>query len=289
MLSRVALLLAGSAGLAAAVANQIPLMVTNTYAVDFNGNSGGFKQYLYCGNATSNGNSGNQKALCNDFINVMYQQVYEVDPAGRQVGSPWNPNFSAQQYGNSTFPPYNATATSVQSTAISSNGASFVVFNALFPVSTTIEIGNYTIPVTKNVLKISFFIESWPFQSVNNSLAVTIKMNTNGNPSGGPSAAKTAGGKNLQLTMGTQGTSAVGVFNLETYAFLDGSLTPSNTPITQSGNIYTVLFPYFSTVAFYDPTLYSSSASGTSAGLGALLALVAAMAFTASKDEEETA
>lgn len=287
MLARVALLLAVSAGLAAAAPNQLPVMVTDSYEVDFNGNSGGFKMVLLRSNGTSSVGKPSKRP-CKDFVNMRYQQVYELDPTGRQVGSNWSPNFNLVA-GTRTFMPNNVSSVYVDGTAFNSNnGATFTIKNDLFKNSSVVVMGNQTISVTKNVLKISFIVQNWPFRSINNTLAVSLKLNTNDKPSDIPSRSKS--GKNVQLKISPEDDAGVAaVFDLETYAYVDGSTTASNVAVTQSGNIYTIGLPYFASSIFYDPSLYSSgAASGTALSAGALLALVAAMAFTASKDEEES-
>jgi hypothetical protein len=73
--------------------------------------------------------------------------------------------------------------------------------------------------------------------------------------------------------------------DFEEYVYLDGSNVPRTATVTNSGNIYTISMPAFSSYAWYDPTVSAPVASGASAaapkGSIALVALAMCAALAA--------
>lgn len=161
----------------------------------------------------------------------------------------------------------------------SGTAASIEIKAYILSVSGFINNGNQSISVPKNALKLTFDIDSWPFESAQNTLQLSLELMLDTRSSQSTETTRNFdNGRQRRLDWGGAALDVV------TSAIIDGVLTPIANPVlTQNGGktFISFSFPSFSHLT-YDPTVsvddQLGAASAGASGLGALAVIVAALA-----------
>lgn len=223
------------------------------------------------------------------FWNLKYQRIVEVDPDNRVASS------NRDEEPKFTWVPSNVTwdngvtSASVVGVATLKSGATVTVRNDVFRSTGQVTIQNVTANVVTSRLKMSWIIDNYNFLSSDNKLAFRIKINDNsrdekecrddGHEGSGRSKKRRA-----VLTGDASNPAAAAAIDFETVAYLADGVTPVDVNVTQSGNIYHVVFSSFSNKLIYDPEVYAYDDSSkfpiaavVGGAVGGLVAVVASV------------